>query len=153
MIYVECKPDEVLVRALTGLRRRDISHELKAKPEVANRIRSSRNARGLVDEDPLAPQPPYLVQLGIRDGLPDKGLRLLVDDARGNHIVVLCPRLEEWIVAAARGERVNLDYYNLPTDAGVLHRVINHRLPSFSRLVEDLRETDQLRALRGLLNS
>jgi hypothetical protein len=152
MIYVECKADEFLVRTLTGLPRREVIHELKGKPEVVNQVRSHSNTRGLVDEDPLQVQPPYLLRMEILREEAGRGLRLLRDSARGNHIVVLCPKLEDWVVRAAREEGVNLDDYNLPGDGGRLHRVINDRLSSFRRLVEDLRDSDRLRALHALLS-
>lgn len=89
--------------------------------------------------------------MGIVQDTPGRGLRLLSDTARGNHIVVLCPKLEDWIVRAAREADTDLANYNLPTDPKVLHGVINQRLSNFQRLVEDLASTPRLRALAGLL--
>jgi len=151
MIYVECYPDTVLVRTLTGLGPREIGHE-GGKSKVVNRVSKGSNTTGLVDEDPLQVQPPYLLRMETLRDEAGRGLRLLRDSARGNHIVVLCPRLEDWVVRAAREEGVNLDDYSLPGDARLLHRVINDHLRGFQRLVEDLRDTDRLGALRGLLS-
>jgi hypothetical protein len=151
MIYVECYADEVLVRAITGLPPREISHELKGRSRVVNRVSRGRARKGLVDEDPATIQPAYFSHMNVLQDLPGMGLRLLRDNARDNYIVVICPRLEEWIVRAARDTGIDLARYSLPSDPGMMHREINDRLSSFQRLVEDLRDTPRLRALAGLL--
>jgi hypothetical protein len=151
MIYVECYPDTVLVRTLTGLGPREIGHE-GGKSKVVSRVSKGSNTTGLVDEDPLQVQPPYLLRMETLLDEAGRGLRLLRDSDRANHIVVLCPRLEDWVVRAAREAGVNLDDYSLPGDARLLHRVIKERLSSFQRLVEDLRNADRLRSLHGLLS-
>ena len=144
MIYVECKADEALVRTLTGLPRREVIHELKGKPEVVNQVRSRSNTRGLVDEDPQQLQPPYLERMRIVQYMPERGLRVLGDGARGNHLVVLCPRLEEWIVRAAREAGVDLGRYGLPNNPLELHKVINVNLTRFGGLVAALLSVAQL---------
>lgn len=151
MIYVECKPDTVLVRTLTGLPAREVIDEPKGKNGVVGRVMSSRNARGLVDEDPLTVQHSYLMSMHLSRDEPATGLRLLHDRIRGNNIVLLCPKLEDWVVRAARDAGTDLQDYNLPRDARQLHGVINHRLSNFQRLVEALNNTPRLRALAGLL--
>ena len=88
MIYVECYPDTVLVRTLTGLPPREVIHE-GGKSKVVNQVSKGTNTTGLVDEDPLQVQPPYLLRLETRQDEAGRGLRLLRDGARGNHIVVL----------------------------------------------------------------
>jgi hypothetical protein len=152
MIYVECKPDTILVRTLTGLPRRDVIHELKGKYRVVDRVSKGSNLKGLVDEDPLVPQPVYLEDMDVLVDLPGGGLRLLHDAARGNRIIILCPRLEEWTVRAARDAGVDLGDYSLPNNPRMLHRVVNDHLSSFQRLVEDLKDSDRLRGLHNLLN-
>ena len=152
MIYVECYPDTILVRTLTGLPQREVIHELKGKSGVVGQVSKRRDSRGLVDEDPMATPPPYLVRMEILQDVPARGLRLLQDTARGNHIVVLRPRLEDWIARAARDAGIDLLDYNLPTDPRKLHQVINDYLPSYQRLVEDLKNSNRLEALHRLLN-
>ena len=152
MIYVECKPDETLVRLLTGLPRREIIHELKGKSEVVNQIKKRSNTQGLVDEDPQSIQPPCLGEMRIVQDLHEMGLRLL-GDSRNNRIVVLCPRLEEWVVQAAREEQLAISAYRLPEEPRRLHRVINDDLRKFERLVNDLRNSARLTSLRSALQS
>ena len=52
MIYVECRPDEILVRQVTDLPRRQVVHEIKGKGEVCNRLMRNRDLVAMVDEDP-----------------------------------------------------------------------------------------------------
>ncbi len=150
MIYVECKPDEVLVRVLTGLPRREVIHEIKGKPRIVDKISKLQNSTGLIDEDPGGVQPVYLKRMGVVQDLLQRGLRIL-QDTKENRIIVICPRLEEWVVRAAMEARVDLRQYTLPDDPQRLHQVINDDLRKFQRLVEDLKDTDRLRALGSVL--
>jgi hypothetical protein len=151
MIYVECKPDEVLVRTISGFPARQVVHELKGKYGVAARLSKQNGARGMLDEDPGSVQPSYLGHLSLAQDVPAMGLQLLQDSANGNLVVVLRPRLEAWILRAAREAQVDVSRFNLPTDARSLHSQINHSLDRFQRLVEALDEAPRLDSLRQLL--
>lgn len=154
MIYVECKPDAALVQALTQLPHREIVNELKGKYEVLKRISNGSNAKGLVDEDPAANQPAYFARMEVQRDLPQRGLKILEDVGKGNRVVLLCPKLEDWIIMAAQDAEVDLEdrRYNLPNNPTRLHRVINIDLRKFERLVQDLTGTPRLRCLRRLLD-
>lgn len=151
MIYVECKPDKVLVQNLMQVPQRNIVHELKGKYEVMKRLNQQANSIALLDEDPTANQPAYLRAMQVLEDIPGRGLRILEDATKDNRVVLLCPRLEEWILGAARDEAVNLEAYALPDDPVSLHRVINVDLRKFERLVENLKDSERLRALSRLL--
>ena len=154
MIYAECKPDVELIRTVIGLPRRRVIHELKGKGEVCNRLRKGRDGLALLDEDPTSAQPPYLRTMRTSEDLHRVGLKVLVDDAGRNRVVVLCPRLEDWVLAAAREEaRLDVRDYSLPRDPGRLHRVINANLAKFERLLEALQSSSarRLTVLRDLL--
>ena len=153
MIFVECKPDQTLVLAVTGATPRQVIHELQGKAEVVRRLSGGTNLLGMVDEDPWASQPPYLSRMRMTEDLPAAALKVFQDPNRNNRIAVLCPRLEEWILRAARLERANLGDYNLPADVSRLREVINHRLPNLERLVNDLRGSASMRALRRALTA
>jgi hypothetical protein len=154
MIYVECRPDLTLVQALTQLPRREIAHELKGKYEVMKRLSSLRNARAMVDEDPGANQPAYLCRMQVLRDLPQRGLKIVEDVSRNNRVVILCPKLEDWIIRAARDAELDLSNsrYNLPNSPTRLHREITFDLRKFERLVQDLKSAPRLRCLHGLLN-
>jgi hypothetical protein len=155
MIYLECKADQTLVRALTRLPGREISHE-RNKSEVAKSLSETRNALGMVDEDPTAPtQPPYLTRMRTLRDMPDRGLKVLVDEPRGNRVVVLCPRLEDWIIRAAQEATLDLTdpRYNLPNTAKRLHETINIDLRKFERLLQDLAGAPRVISLREELQA
>ena len=102
MIYVECKPDGVLVRQVTGLPNRQVVHEIQGKSAVFKRLMRGRDLVGVVDEDPGATQPPYMKQLSLSREIAHLGLKLYLDTSRNNRVIVLCPRLEEWLLRAVR---------------------------------------------------
>lgn len=154
MIYVECKPDAALVQILTQLPRREIVHELKGKYEIAKRLSNGTNVRAMVDEDPGANQPAYLSRMQVQRELPQRSLRVLEDVAKGNLVVMLCPKLEDWIIRAAQDIGLNLrdPRYNLPNSPTRLHREITFDLRKFERLTQDLRSTPRFQCLQGLLS-
>ena len=135
MIFVECRSDEVLVRSL-GIPRREVVHA-SGKSGVCRRLERSRGSKGLVDEDPHSAQPPYMRSLILVAATND--VKILRDPRRGNYLIVLCLRLEEWVLEAARRAGVSLRDYGLPEDGESLHEVINLRVSRFSRLILDLR--------------
>lgn len=156
MIYVEGKPDQVLVQVLTELPRREIARE-NGKFEVAKKIRGGRNNRGMVDEDPGYDQPAYFMSMTVQRELQHRGLRVLEDSNNGNLVVVLCPKLEDWVIRAVDVAGVRMVDYNLPGDPSGLKRAVMgdiarpQQSSRFWRLLRDLRDTPMLRCLRGLL--
>ena len=154
MIYVECKPDKLLVETLTGWSGREIIHE-NDKYRVMKTLRRQTNGRAMVDEDPTSNQPLYLTEMQIQEEFSTMGLRVLSDESRGNRAVVLCPRLEEWVIRGANEAGVSLTdrRYNLPSTVSALHRVINADERKLERLIGDLADTPRFRALRRLLRA
>jgi len=154
MIYVECKPDASLVRGLTGLSRRQIVHEFKGKYEVCKRVSGQTECKALVDEDPGSIQPPYLARINLVEELPQQGLKVFQDKSRGNLVVVMCPKLEDWILRAAEDAGLLVSSYSLPNSSRSLHRVINANIVKLERLLQDLINSgsERVRTLRRLLN-
>lgn len=152
MIYVECKPDFALVKSVTRIPKREIIHE-KNKPGVCKRLEKQRNRKGLVDEDPSSTQPSYMRKLKLEDDLFQAELKVFHDESNGNYLFVLCPRLEDWILKAAKQAGLNVQKYGLPSVPERLHRVINLDLDKFERLLEDLKDSKRLKTLKGLLET
>ena len=106
----------------------------------------------MVDEDPGVTKPAYfecLVELKW-----DQGIRLLEDKERGNRMVILSPRLEEWLVQSAKDSGVKMTDYGFKSDNGRhLHAEINQRLESLKTLAATLleRKSQRLLYLRSLL--
>ena len=153
MIYVECKPDDLLVRHLTGLPKRQVAHEIQGKGEICNRLIRGKDLVAMVDEDPGATQPTYLARLPLGSETTEFGLKLYLDNSRNNRIVVLYPRLEEWLIRAAGDSGLSMNTYGLPNRANTLHSVINLDERKIQRLLSDLdhAQSPRLRELGRLL--
>ena len=152
MIYVECKPDQVLVQMLTSWSNREIIHE-EGKYRLMAKLSKRRDTLAMVDEDPNANQPAYLSKMQVTQEISNRGLRVLADASQGNRVVVLCPKLEDWIISVAEEADVSLSdrRYNLPNTANALHKVVNIDPRKLERLVQDLADTPRFQALRELL--
>jgi len=137
MIYTECKPDSTLVKML-GIPKKQIIHQ-QGKPEVCKQLEKREKWKGLIDEDPSGVQPPYLKKLQEKKNLSNYGFKILNDNSKNNDLIVLCPRLEEWVIKATEEAGIDIKRYNLPDDGEQLHKEINIDLSKFERLVKDLK--------------
>ena len=154
MIYIECKPDFTLVKSLTSITRRGITHEFKGKGEICNRLRRQTNCKGLIDEDPSSGQPSYVKEAELENEFSEHGIKVLLHRQTGNRLILLCPRLEEWILGAAREAGKDVTDYSLPNNGHRLHREINIGLDKFEKLLEALKDSsDRLKTLKRLLES
>jgi len=80
------------------------------------------------------------------------GIRLLHDASRNNYVIVLCPRLEEWVLNAAKEMQIDLEKYDLPEDGERFHREININLEKFKKLITELKSSSRrLKKLQNLL--
>ncbi|MGH7800750.1 MAG: hypothetical protein ACREOW_09000 [Thermodesulfobacteriota bacterium] len=146
---MECNPDEILVKAL-GIPRKEIDHAGN-KEEVCKELEICTNSKGLVDEDPLGTQPSYIKKL---KPLSDKrdDIKLMHDKKARNYLIILCPRLEEWILKATREAGVNVEVYGLPNNADELHKFINTKLKGFVNLIENIKgKSRMLKTLEDFL--
>ena len=152
MIYVECFADLTLVQSLTNVTRRGITHEFKGKGEICNRLRKQTNCKGLLDEDPSSAQPRYIKEARLVNDLSEHEIKVLHDGTNNNYLIVLCPRLEEWVLRAAQEAGIDVRKYNLPNSGIKLHTVIRFTLDKFEDLLEDLKgSSSRLKALKKLL--
>ena len=152
LIYVECNPDTALVHALNIPRHR-IRH-LRGKGEVVKLVAKAGSAVGLIDEDPLASQPRALSE--FREVASCGSVSVLRHKAGGSRfLLVLKPRLEEWLCQCATSCGVNLADYELPRTGEKLHDVSRYdKLPGFPRLVGDLLKwSPEMRFLKSKLHS
>ena len=96
-VLVECYPDETLVNVL-GIPYDQIQHA-RGKGNIANALRNHYTASvGLVDEDPKSTQPRYFSKMEPVKEFNEQGLIVKRDQQNSNHLVMLRPRLEEWII-------------------------------------------------------
>jgi hypothetical protein len=143
-LFVECKPDETLALAL-GVSRHDLEHAGN-RAGVCAQVSRRSGTTGMVDEDPGAATPHYMKTLA---GEPmEHEIRVLCDSQRKNRLVVICPRLEEWLVQSAKSSGLKMTDFGFESDNGLhLHREINHRLESLKKVVSKLIEGKSKRLL------
>lgn len=152
-VHLECMPDECLVKTL-GFPNRYVEHH-NDKGRVCIHLEHNKNELGMVDEDPDSAQPSYLKTLAIK-GVEKHHIRVLYDSKRKNTLVVICPRLEEWILYVCRSNGVDITHYKLKDKPTQLHREITQKLPEFKNLLTHLSEekkAPQLLYLQDLLKS
>mgnify|MGYP001039832934 CR=1 FL=1 len=139
MYLVECKPDTVLVQSLTRASRKNIQHAGNKSELLKKLTEHYSDSKGVIDEDPWSIQPPHMQKFKEKQNLTSFGLKVLHQTSKNNTLIVLCPRLEEWILEAAREANVDPQKYNLPNDSVKLHQQINIQIDKFQRLVEKLK--------------
>lgn len=150
MIFVECNADEALLIAL-GISRKGITHA-HSKGNICNLLVKNRNSKGMVDEDPYSSRPRYFERLKIISN--EHSIKLLVDEKSQNHLIVLCPKLEDWVLKATKELKVDTLDYGLPDDGNKLHKIINIKLEDFKKLINDIKqESKMLKTLQSFLKN
>jgi len=140
MLFVECYADETLMRTL-GVQRRDLRHA-NGKGNVLNRLSRLNAGTGLVDEDSGASQPSELKN--YREADQFGGLILMAHrDNSKRRIIVVRPRLEEWLLDRAKAQGVNPSSFGLPDSSDRLHAFPRYdRTPKFPDFLRRLKELD-----------
>jgi hypothetical protein len=127
VIYLECKPDEKLVMKL-GIARKKIEHK-DGKSRVYAALMKTSHSIGIVDEDPHGPKYTYEKELALEE--EKNGVYRYTDKKRGNSVLVLKVKLEDWLIAACKQNDIDIDItkspYSLPGKGNDLHRVINDK--------------------------
>ena len=138
-IVLECKPDEALVKAL-GYSRKMVTHQPN-KGAVINYLDKNPGVIGIVDEDPGAANPNYMskFQKETEDRFDIEYLSMRKEKTR---LIVLKPRLEEWILKYAKKSNIKLPKYALPETGHKLHKIVNNRLPRFKDMIGEMLEKD-----------
>ena len=132
-VHVECKPDEQLVSKL-GPTRKFITHH-QGKSKLFNTLRKNKGLLAMVDEDPGSIKTRYEASLKLKEEF--EGIKYYTD-ASGNIVLILKGKLEDWIIMACKKQKISILQYGLPEKPNDLHDVILHKLPNFSRLIDNL---------------
>jgi hypothetical protein len=140
-IAVECYPDEVVLRGL-GVPRKHVLHQAR-KGEVFNWLKRNAGVVGMVDEDPDSDQPRDLVS--YQQVQASEGLLLLVrQGSSGQRLIVVRPRLEDWLIQRARACGVDPRQYQLPGTAKELHNIPRYeQKDGFQRFLAELSDHDK----------
>lgn len=149
-LFLECKPDETLAAAL-GVPSRTIVH-CHGKGRVSKNLRNNSGVTGLVDEDAGRTETPTLKR--YTEVSTGHGVILKQDKAQKNRLVVVCPKLEDWVIETAKASGVKMAKFNLSENPNALHADINYRLPNFQRLLAELlgQKSPRLLHLKALLS-
>lgn len=136
-IALECNPDEELVKCL-GFTRKEITHQPN-KGQVFSFLEKNMGALGIVDEDPGANPPGHMVfYKKICD--EQHGVEVYIKPLEGTKLVIIKPRLEEWIIKQAKDSKIDPTKYSLPDNGRELHKIINTKLSQFGQLLSSMLE-------------
>jgi hypothetical protein len=141
-VLVECNADEVVLRNL-GVVKKQLFH-FGGRNKVITRLRDLPGAVGMVDEDPGSTQHGDL-RASYRQTEYAEGLRLLTRQGRGaQRLVVICPKLEDWLIARAKLSGIRPEDYGLPSDPDRLHSIPRYEeKEGFHRFLSELKEQDK----------
>lgn len=106
-------------------------------------VKYYQESKGLVDEDPHSPRPCLLEQFKEEERCDEYGLVVLAYQEKGNRLIVLCPRLEEWILEAAKEAGVDVEDYGLPEGRRRVARARKYRDRQVQRACQGLSEEEQ----------
>jgi hypothetical protein len=152
MYRVECDPDVALVSLLTSVPKRRIMHH-QGKNELLRKMLKQNDSVGLIDKDPSSIQPTvYLQRFQVMSYSDNDEIEVLHHNQGHNRLIVLYPRLEEWIIESARRVKVSLKGYNLPANGSELHEIISFKINRFEELLDDLKQSsDRVKTLKRRL--
>ncbi len=136
----ECKPETILVQILTRTSRKNISHAGNKSELLKKLVEHFTNSKGIIDEDPWAYQPPFLSRFEKTQDLTIHEIKVFRRKNRNNLLIMLCPRLEDWIIKAANEADIKPEQFGLPNSPEELHRLINIRTDNFKELVKRIKD-------------
>ena len=142
-VLVEGDADRFLVRFL-GVPKGDVLHA-GCKGEVIKRLKDRPGDMGIVDEDPdsIQTQPHELAH--YREVDRREGLHLLARNGHGGQrLIVVRPRLEDWLIQRAEACGVDPRQYQLPGSAKELHDIPRYeQKDGFQRFLGELNGRDK----------
>ncbi len=140
LVLVECKPDALLVKM--AMERLGFSLPIRHYGGKGRVVRALVNRHkgsvGIIDKDPGSAQPKQLSKFVVVREEAVSGLKVLIQRQTGSYIIALIPRLEDWILKAAREAEAALSTYGLPRDPVLLHSTLNLNLGKLERLLKDI---------------
>ena len=140
-VLVECDADEAVLRAL-GLPRKQLLH-FGGKYELVKKLKERAHDLGMVDEDPGKVQPQDMGSYRQTDSA--EGLHLLTrQGSAGQRLVIVCPKLEDWLIQRAKSSGIRPEDYGLPSDPDHLHSIPRYeQKDGFRRFLDELNERDK----------
>ena len=145
-IFVECNPDKHVLLSL-GFSPRKIRHE-GGVGNVVKKVNNFSPSVGMIDEDPQGTHPKirdYFDEYGLEFGL--KLLKFPGDNKKV--LVVICPKLEDWLYDRAKVIGIRPKDYSLPDDPSDLHGIPDvQNNPNFQKFIKDLHKDKGFKQLK-----
>jgi len=157
-IFVECNVDGEVIKFVLrkiGISESFVEHE-RGKNRVVKKTINSPRSIGLIDEDPWAIMPKEMKEL--KEESKDSSLYRILQIAvyyseKHSRIIMLKPRIEEWLIRLCKLSKIDYTKYGLPSDISILKKVINVKLRAIQKLLEVLFEkSDYFREFISVVN-
>ena len=141
-VLVECNADEVVLKNL-GVPKKQLFH-FGGKDKLINHLKKLPEAVGVVDEDPASTQHPDL-KASYHQVKSAEGLHLMArQGSGGQRLIVVCPKLEDWLIDRAKISGIQIEMFNLPGDPDRLHSIPRYeQKEGFRRFLEELKKQDK----------
>lgn len=140
VLVVECKADTALIKILTSASKKNLIHGGNKTGVLEVLLKDFENSTGVIDEDPWSLQPPDLQRFKMKQDATSHNLKILQQTRTNNSLIMLCPRLEEWILKAANEAHVSPSKYGLPHDAAELRKQITAQTDKFEKFVKAIKD-------------
>lgn len=153
IIVAECKPDITLISILRI--NIDTRHTHGKSRVIKILTKSHEPAIGLVDEDPNRPLPrSFRTNFVLVYEFKSSDLKVFKHNKKDSYLVMLSPRLEEWILNACKEANISPWHYNLPDDPDKLHGIININIRGLVNLLDHLLliESNRLQHLKKIFH-
>lgn len=138
----EDPPHKSLLRSL-GIPRKKILL-LGPKGNVIKKLKNLPDYIGMVDEDPHSIQTQSHELANYQEIANDMGLRLLLNKHGNKKIIILCPKIEDWLLQRAKSSNIDLKHYYLPNNSKELKKITNYdSKDGFKRFLSELKEKDK----------
>src|SRR5208337_865449 len=158
MILIECNNDYAFYHLLCpNCGKREFRHF--SKPELIKKVHNGEFGKviGLCDEDdPNSHRIPFLDEFILDQDLPDEGMKLFRHRSSDNkHLIMVTPRLEEWLYRRAKVCKIDPAEYKLPRDPEVLkERFRVDDKPYFQAFLQEIINRDaNLKKLRNWIQT
>lgn len=123
MYLVECYADELFLCNLLPNIANNIEHT-GSRSKIIKKIDNGKGIyKALIDEDPDSKQDERLNSYSMSFA----NTFIKVYKAKGSIIVVLCPRIEEFLLNIAREVNIDPKDYNLPNNGEELHKILGNQ--------------------------
>jgi hypothetical protein len=141
IVAIECNADETFVVALFP-KSRDYIRHFRGRSPIITRITEEETVSGIgiVDEDPQSNNlPRYFNDAYVQSESFGSVKRYVHRNKSACSLIMLCPRLEEWLLARAKAAGIDRAAYGLPDTGERLHEYAHYeREPKFEEFMKRL---------------